>query len=87
MTTTSPSIDSHECGAPDGPDADDAYDLLYGPFQLDPAGLERELRRALLRAPERPDADVLAEAFAGWLDFEPVAFVAAVRHRLIEEAQ
>ena len=90
MTTsyrTATTIDCHECGAPVSPDADDAYDLLYGPYRLDPSDLEREIRRVLLRAPERPAADVLADAFAAWLDFEPVAFVAAVQHRLIEDAQ
>ena len=90
MTTSyhaSATIGCHECGAPVGPDADDAYDVLYGPYRLDPSGLEREIRRALLRTPERPPADVLAEAFEGWLDFDPLAFVAAVRHRLIEEMQ
>ena len=61
--------------------------MFYGPYRLDPSGLEREIRRALLRAPERPPADVLADAFAAWLDFDPLAFVAAVQHRLIEEAE
>ena len=86
-TATSNMIDCHECGAPVSPSTDDAYDVLYGPYPLHPSGLEHEIRRALLRAPERPAADVLADAFAAWLDFDPLAFVAAVRHRLIEEAQ
>ena len=87
MIATDPTIDCHECGAPVSPSSDDAYDTLYGPYRLDPSGLEREIRGALLRAPERPAADVLAEAFEGWVDFDPLAFVAAVQHRLIEEAQ
>ena len=87
MIATDQTIDCRECSAPVSPETDDAYDVLYGPYRLDPSGLEREIRRALLRAPERPAADVLGEAFAAWLDFEPLAFVAAVKHRLIEEAQ
>ena len=87
MFATDLTIDCHECSSPVSPATNDAYDLLYGPYRLDPSGLEREIRRALLRAPERPPADLLAEAFAGWLDFDPLAFVAAVAHRLIEEAQ
>ena len=87
MIATDPTVGCRECGAPVSPDADDADDVLCGPYSLQPSGLEREIRRALLRAPERPAADVLAEAFEGWLNFDPLAFVAAVRHRLTEEMQ
>ena len=84
---TSDLIDCDNCDGKIARDAADAYDLLFGPYRLEPSSLARELTTYIERNPNADDAQVLDMALWRWFGFDAIALVQAARHRIDEDSR